>query len=95
MHLHTYPHPSRSPHLNPNPNPNAKQHLERKLATEKQQRNAAQGQRTHLAARLGSVRRHKDVLADQLQATRAAHAQDLRHFQDMEQACHRHAIDII
>ena len=98
MHLHTYPHPSPSPspspHLNPNPNnntnpnpnPNAIQHLERKLATEKQQRNAAQGQRTHLAARLGSVRRHKDVLADQLQATRAAHAQDLRHFQDMEQA---------
>ena len=32
------------------------------------------------------MRRHKDVLADQLQATRAAHAQDLRHFQDMEQA---------
>ena len=32
------------------------------------------------------VRRHKDSLADQLQATRAAHAQDLRHFNEMEQA---------
>ena len=42
--------------------------------------------RARTQARLGSVRRHKDVLADQLQATRAAHAQDLRHFGDMEQA---------
>lgn len=60
--------------------------LERALAEERQAREAAEGRTVSLSERLRGVRREKEIVQRDLQATSAAHAADLEHFDDMEKA---------
>ena len=60
--------------------------LKGRLQREQRARSEAQEKREEYESRLHSVRWAKGALEGELLATRTAHAQDLRHFQEMEQA---------
>mmetsp|Transcript_36051 Transcript_36051/g.75838 ORF Transcript_36051/g.75838 Transcript_36051/m.75838 type:complete len:352 (-) Transcript_36051:286-1341(-) len=60
--------------------------LEGQLALEKGAREQAQGKQAVLEERLKGVRGAKQALGNQLAAARSAHAYDLGHFQEMEEA---------
>lgn len=56
------------------------------VCREQQAHNETQEKHHQYAARLHSVRRVKDSLEGELLAARTAHARDLAHFEEMEQA---------
>ncbi|KAL1495493.1 hypothetical protein AB1Y20_016858 [Prymnesium parvum] len=60
--------------------------LEGQLLREQRARTEAQEKRQEYESRLHSVRRAKGMVEGELLATRTAHAQDLQHFKEMEQA---------
>lgn len=62
------------------------QALAKRLGEERKQRQTAEGRSAALDARLRGVRSQKEALRDELSASRAAHAADLEHFDQMENA---------